>query len=267
MRRRTALAAPLLAATGVVAGPPAPRLRIGFAVGYAPFSEVGPDGQLQGFEVDVAQALCARVARSCTPVILDFDGLVPALQARKIDLIMGSMSITPERQQVIAFSQPYYFSPARLVMRADASPDTSPAGLKGKRIGVERGTIHERFLAEQFSGTQVLRYATQDQVFLDLKSGRLDGTLVDAVIAQFGFLNHPDGRGFAFIGPDFAVHERYYGRGIGVGLRKADAPGLGQRIDDALAALRSSGALKALNDRYFSFDLVSPRALPHSTHP
>ena len=263
MRRRSALAAGLAltlatAAKAQPASTPVQPLRIGFAVGYAPFSEIGTDGQLKGFEVDIAHALCARLGMHCTPVILEFDGLVPALQSRKIDAIMASMSITPERQQVIGFSTPYYYSPARLVMRSDAKVDITPAGLKGKKIGVERGTIHERFLAEQFKDSQVLRYATQDQAFLDLKSGRLDGTLVDAVIAQFGFLNHADGRGFGFVGPDFGKEERYYGKGIGVGLRKAEAATLGKRIDDALAALRSGGALKTLNDRYFSFDLVSP---------
>lgn len=259
MRRRAALAATALPFAELALGQAPQRLRFGFAVGYAPFSEVGTDGQLKGFEIDLARALCERLALACAPVILEFDGLVPALQSRKIDAIMASMSITPERQQVIAFTQPYYFSPARLVMRSDAGLDATPAGLKGRRIGVERGTIHERFLAEQFKDSQVLRYATQDQVFLDLKSGRLDATLVDAVIAQFGFLNHADGRGFAFIGPDFGRNEAYYGKGIGIGLRKAEAATLGRRLDEALTALRSSGALKQLNDRYFNFDLVGAR--------
>lgn len=259
MRRRSALASSL-ALAGTAWGQASPlRLRIGFAVGYAPFSEVGSDGQLKGFEIDLAQALCNRMALQCVPVILDFDSLIPALRARKIDVLMASMSITPEREQAIAFSTPYYYSPARMVVRNDAGLDVSPAGLTGKRIGVERGTIHERFLAEQFRDSQVMRYATQDQVFLDLKSGRLDATLVDAVIAQFGFLNKSDGRGFGFAGPDFGRDARYYGKGIGIGLRKADAQTLGRRIDEALAALRSSGALKALNDRYFSFDLVTPK--------
>lgn len=257
MRRRTALAAGLAWSAAACAEAP-PRLRVGFAVGYAPFSEIGSDGQLKGFEVDLAQQLCARLGLQLGQAILDFDGLVPALQARKIDAIMASMSITPEREQVIAFTAPYYYSPVRLVVRGDARFEATPAGLQGRRIGVERGTIHERFAAETFKRSQVLRYATQDQVFLDLKAGRLDATLVDAVIAQFGFLKQVDGRGFAFAGPDFSRDTRYYGKGIGVGLRKADAPTLGRRLDEALAALRSSGALKALNDRYFSLDLVTP---------
>ncbi|MDR7332409.1 transporter substrate-binding domain-containing protein [Roseateles asaccharophilus] len=257
MRRRTALAAGLALPGATLAQTPQ-RLRIGFAVGYAPFSEVGSDGQLKGFEVDLAQALCTRMVQQCVPVILDFDGLAPALLSRKIDAIMASMSITPERQQLMAFSTPYYFSPVRLVMRTDARLEASPAGLKGKRIGVERGTIHERFLAAQFKDSQVLRYPTQDQAFLDLKAGRLDATLVDAVIAQFGFLNRAEGRGFAFVGPDFGRQEQFYGKGIGVGMRKGDVATLGRRVDEALAALRGNGTLKALNDRYFSFDLVTP---------
>jgi arginine/ornithine transport system substrate-binding protein len=258
MRRRSVLAAGL-ALAAAAAAQPAPRLRIGFAVGYAPFSEVGSDGRLEGFEVDLAQALCTRLGVQCTQVILEFDGLIPALQSRKIDAIMASMAITAERQQVIAFSAPYYYSPARLVARRGSGLDASPAGLKGKRIGVERGTVHERFLTEVFKGSQVVRYATQDQVFLDLKSGRIDALLADAVAADFGFLKKPEGRDFGFAGPEFR-DERYFGKGMGVGLRQADAQGLGRRIDDAFAALRGSGALKALNDRYFSLDLVSP---PH----
>lgn len=259
MRRRSALAAPLALAGTAWGQASSLRLRVGFAVGYAPFSEVGSDGQLKGFEVDLAHALCTRLAMQCVPVILDFDSLIPALRSRKIDAIMASMSITPERQQSIAFSTPYYFSPVRMVVRLDSRPDVSPAGMKGKRIGVERGTLHEQLLTEQFKDSQLLRYATQDQAFLDLKAGRLDATLVDAVIAQFGFLNRSEGRGFAFAGPDFGRDERYYGKGIGVGLRRTDTQTLGARIDEALAAMRSSGTLKALNDRYFSFDLVTLR--------
>jgi len=256
MRRRTALAATLAPALPAVAQQPA-RLRIGFAVGYAPFSEVGSDGQLKGFEIDLAKALCTQMSMQCQPVILDFDGLIPALQSRKIDAIVASMSITPEREQVIAFSAPYYYSPARMVAASDTQLNVSPSGLRGKRIGVERGTVHERFLSDVFKASQIVRYSTQDQVFLDLKSGRLDAVLVDAVLAQSGFLNKPDGRAFSFVGPDFR-EVQYFGKGIGVGLRKADAAGLGRQLDVALASMRSSGALRALNDRYFSFDLVSP---------
>lgn len=257
MQRRTALAAGLAWSAAAQAKVPQ-QLRIGFAVGYAPFSEVGSDGRLKGFEVDLAQALCTRLVQQCVPVILDFDALVPALLSRKIDAIMASMSITTQRQQLIAFSAPYYFSPVRLVMRKGTALTASPAGLRGRRIGVERGTAHERLLAEQFAGSQVLRYATQDQAFLDLRAGRLDATLVDAVVAQFGFLNRSEGRGFEFVGPDFGREQRHYGKGIGVGLRKAEAATLGRRIDDALATLRGNGTLQALNNRYFSLDLVTP---------
>ena len=257
MRRRSALAAALALAGAAGAQTPPARLRIGFAVGYAPFSEVGTDGQLKGFEIDLAKALCARLGAQCVPTILDFDGLIPALQSRKIDAIVASMSITTEREQVIAFSTPYYYSPARMVAAKDSQLNVSPAGLRGKRIGVERGTVHERFLSDVFKASQVVRYSTQDQVFLDLKAGRLDAMLADAVLAQSGFLNQSDGRGFGFVGPDFR-EVQYFGKGIGVGLRKADAAELGRQLDAALAALRASGALKALNDRYFSFDLVTP---------
>ena len=237
----------------------AARLRIGLSPGNAPFTDVASDGRPVGFEVGLAQALCERLGVPFTPVLLDFDGLIPALQSRKIDAIMASMAVTSERQRVIAFSTPYYYSPSRLVARHGSKLTVSPAGLSAKRIGVERGTVHERFLAEVFKDSQVARYATLDQAFLDLKSGRLDALLADAVAADFGFLRKPEGHDFEFIGPEFR-DERYFGQGMAVGMRQADAANLGRRVNQAIAALRANGTLKALNDRHFSLDLISP---PH----
>ena len=233
------------------------KIRIGVEGAYPPFSEVDKDGKLKGFEIDLAAAYCAEMKAVCTLVQQDFDGLIPALQARKVDVIIASMTITDERKRTIAFSAPYYNSPGRLIGRSDTKLDISVAGLKDKKIGVQRGTTHEKFAFDTFKQSKVVSYATQDQVFLDLKSGRLDLTLVDMVAADQGFVKKPDGKGFGFVGPSFA-DVKYFGIGMGVGMRKADEKVLGKKFNDAIAALRANGGFKKLNDKYFDYD-VSPK--------
>jgi len=233
------------------------KIRIGVEGAYPPFSEVGKDGKVMGFEIDLASAYCAEMKVTCEMVQVDFDGLIPDLQARKIDAIIASLSITDDRKKAIAFSNAYYNTPARFAGKADAKLDFSPAGLKGKKIGVQRGTTHEKFVLDTFKESKVVSYATQDHVFLDLKSGRLDLTLADMVAADEGFVKRPDGKGFGFVGPTFS-DIKYFGVGMGVGMRKADEKTLAKKFNDAIAALRANGGFKKLNDKYFAYD-VSPK--------
>jgi len=257
MQRRHLIALAALAMSVATAQAQAPewkKIRIGVEGAYPPFSEVGPDGKLKGFEIDLAMAYCAEMKAECVLVQQDFDGLIPALQAKKIDAIIASMSITDERKKAIAFSKPYYNTPARFAAKADAKLDISAAGLKGKKIGVQRATIHEKFAAETFKQSEIVRYATQDQVFLDLKSGRIDTTVADLVAIDQGFIKTPAGKGFAFVGPSF-TDVKYFGTGSGVGMRKADEKTLGKKFNDAVAATQANGTFKKLNDKYFEYDL------------
>lgn len=253
--RATLVAAALLAAAGAQAQSPEwKKIRIGVEGAYPPFSEVGSDGKLKGFEIDLANALCAQMKAECTLVQQDFDGLIPALQSRKVDAIIASMSITDERKKVIAFSTPYYSVPARFAAKAGAKFDFSPAGLKGKKIGVQRATIHEKFVDATFKQSDIVRYATQDQAFLDLKSGRVDLTLADMVATDMGFIQTPAGKGYEMVGPEYN-DPKYFGVGVGVGLRKQDEKTLAKKFNDGIAALKTSGEFKKLNDKYFKYDI------------
>lgn len=138
-----ALAAVLLLAAESGLAADGKKLRIAVEGAYPPFSEVTPSGQLKGFDIDIANALCAQMKTECTLVQQDFDGMIPALQARKFDAIVASMSITPERQKVVAFTERYYQTPARLVAKNGSKLELTPEGLKGRKIGVQRSTIHE----------------------------------------------------------------------------------------------------------------------------
>ena len=231
------------------------KIRIGVEGAYPPFSEVDKDGTLKGFDIDIAKALCDEMKAQCTLVQQDFDGMIPSLQARKLDAIIASMSITEERKKAVDFSDKYYQTPARLVARAGSTLAASAAGLKGRKIGVQRSTIHDRFATDTFRESEIVRYTKQDDVFLDLGSGRLDACLVDMVAAATGFLKTPQGQGFAFIGPVFN-DVKYFGIGAGVAVRKTDT-GLRDKFNAAIKAIRANGAYRKLQDRYFDFDVYS----------
>jgi arginine/ornithine transport system substrate-binding protein len=258
MLRRTlaVIAAAALAVATVPAAAQGKKLRIGVEGAYPPFSEVGSDGKLKGFEIDLAWAWCKQMKRECELVQTEFDGLIPALQARKIDAIVASMSITPEREKTIAFSKTYLASPAIFLAKTGTKADVSPAALKGKKIGVQSATTFETYAAALYKGSEIVRYQTQDQVYLDLKSGRVDYTLVDK-FAVDAFLKTDAGRGMAFVGGDID-DAKYFGVGIGIGMRKADAKTLGAEFNAAIDAVNASGEYKKLSSKYFAYD-VAPK--------
>ena len=229
------------------------KIKIGVEGAYPPFSQIGTDGKLKGFDIDIAYALCEQMKAQCTLVQQEFDGMIPSLQAKKIDAIIASMSSTDERKKVVEFSDKYYHTPARFVGKKSAALTATQAGLKGKRIGVQRTTVHDRFATDTFKDSEIVRYAKQDDVFLDLMSGRLDAVLVDQVAASLGFLPLPAARDFAFFGPVY-IEPRYFGYGAGVGLRKTDTA-LRDEFNAAIKAIRANGVYKKINDKYFSFDI------------
>ena len=229
------------------------KLRVGVEGAYPPFSSVGADGKIVGFDIDIANALCAQMKSQCTLVQQDFDGMIPALQAHKFDLIIASMSATPERLKVVDFSDKYYNTPNRLIAKAGTTIDGSPASFKGRKIGVQRSTINDRYATARFAGATIVRYTKQDEVFLDLAAGRIDATLVDAVAGDVGFLKTPAGKGYAFTGPSY-TDPAYFGTGVGVALRKGET-GLRDQVNAAIKAIRANGVYKKLQGRYFDFDV------------
>lgn len=232
------------------------KLRIAMEGGYPPFSVVGPDNKLTGFDIDIANALCEQLKAQCTQVPMDFDGMIPSLNARKVDMIVASMSITEERKRAVAFTDRYYLTPAQMVTKKGAGLTVTPEALKGKKIGVQRSTIHDRFATATFKQSQIIRYTKQDDVFLDLASGRMDLSLVDKVAVSHGFLKSPQGKDFELIGPTFN-DPKYFGDGAGVAVRKSDTELL-NKLNAAIKAIRANGTYKKIQDKYFEFDVYGP---------
>lgn len=238
------------------------KLRIGVEGAYPPFSQIDPSGKLSGFDIDIANAICAELKAECVMVQQAFDGMIPALQSRKIDAVIASMSITEERRKAVEFSDKYYSTPARFVVKKGSKTEISASGLKGKKIGVQRSTIHDKFATDTFKGAQIVRYTKQDEVFLDMTAGRVDAALADIIAAQTGFLKTPQGKNFEFTGPVYD-EPKYFGVGAGVAMRKNDVE-LRNDINKAIATMRANGTYKKIQDKYFDFDVYGKYVPPSS---
>lgn len=238
---------------GLSAAAQAEDLRIGVEGAYPPFSEKTASGELIGFDIDIANALCAEMKVSCTMVEQDWDGMIPALQAKKFDAIVASMSITPDRMKVVDFTKKYYNTPAKFAAKDGMFTSDTPEALAGKRIGVQRATIHDDFLTTKYTESEIVRYATQDEVYLDLTAGRLDAILADSLAIDDGFLSRDAGKGYSFFGVDHNDPE-FFGEGAGIAIRKGEDD-LRESFNKAIAAIRANGTYDTLMKKYFKIDI------------
>jgi len=230
-------------------------IRVGVDPSYPPFESKAPDGKLIGFDIDLGNALCAKIQAKCVWVEQDFDGMIPALKARKFDAIISSLSMTDQRREQINFSDTLFNAPIRLIARTGSSLGPTPELLKGKRVGVQQGTTAETYAKAywQNSGINVVPYQNQDQVYADLLTGRLDATLQDEVQASIGFLKSPRSKGYSFAGAEIN-DKKTIGEGTGIGLRREDTD-LKLRFNQALSQLHSDGEFEALEKKYFDFEI------------
>ncbi len=230
------------------------KIRVGVEGAYPPFSFVTPDGKLDGFDIDMAKAIVAAAGGEIELVTSDWDGIIPGLLAKKFDCIVASMSITDERKKSVAFTTKYYQTPAKFVVKKGALKDFSKEAIKGKAIGVQRATIHDQYLTDNYGkDVDVKRYGTQDEVYLDIAAGRIDLFLADSVAAKEGFLQKPEGKDFTFIGPDL-TDVKWFGEGAGIACRKEDKD-LVKKLNDAIQKIRKDGTYKKIQDKYFDFDV------------
>jgi len=258
------------------------KIRIGTEGAYPPWNSKDASGKLIGFEVELAYSLCRYIGRQCEVVEQDWDGMIPALQMRKFDAIMAGMSITDERKKVITFSQGYADEVAALAVMKGSSLEgmSTPVGislskpnsdakkalktiteaLAGKTVCTQTGTIHQNFLESGDVGkVNVRTYKTQDEVNLDLTSGRCDVALAAAV--AFTDYAEKSGKSVVLVGPTFSGGA--FGNGVGVGLRQASQLGgtLGSRDAELLNAFnkaidqaRKDGVISRLAIKHFGFD-------------
>ncbi|MBV6631698.1 MAG: ABC transporter substrate-binding protein [Alphaproteobacteria bacterium] len=236
------------------------KIRIATEGAYPPFNMKDTAGNLIGFDVEIANAMCRYLKVECEIVAQDWDGIIPALLANKYDAIIASMSITEERKKRVAFTDKYYQTPARFVVEdgaiADFDLDGMKAAMDGKVVGVQSSTIHANFLEDNLDGVVEIRYYdTQEQANLDLAAGRVDALLADSIVLDESFLKTPDGEGYGMVGPalDGKVWAGF-GEGVGVAIRKEDQD-LVDMFNRAIKGIRENGEYLTIQSKYFDFDI------------
>ena len=264
--KKLAAAALALTALGFTATLPAQaktltEIKFGVDATYPPFESLSPSGQFVGFDIDLGRAICAELKVKCAFVSQGFDGIIPALEARKFDAILSSMSVTPARATQIDFSSEMYDEPTSLIAKKGSGITPAVASLKGKTVGVESGTIQETYAKTywQPAGVKVVSYPGQDQVYADLLSGRLDASLQDSVEADYGFLKTPKGADYMLAGNVTNDPKDVLGSYIAIGVRK-DEPELKAKIDGAIAAIIANGTYKKIEAKYFNFNIYNAEA-------
>ena len=228
-------------------------VRFGTDATYAPFESVAANGDIVGFEVDYGNALCAKMKVTCTFQNQDWDGVIPALMAKKFDVIFSSMNITDERKKKVLFSSMYYATPPVLVAQAsNKSDDISPEALKGKTIGTQSSTVYANYLDKFYKGSDIKLYPTQDEPNVDLASGRLDYVNGDLIVEK-DFVEKR-GNGCCRIVARTPRLPDIHGPGVGAAFRPEDAD-LRDMFDKAIAEADADGTFKTLAAKYFKDDI------------
>jgi lysine-arginine-ornithine-binding protein len=229
------------------------KLRIASEGANPPFSTINSNGEIQGFDIDIARALCAKMEADCEIAAQDWDGIIPALLARKYDAIVASLNVTEDRKKVVAFTKPYYRSPSVFVVRKGTDvKDLSPKALSGKSIGVQTATNHSAFLEDKYSHSIVRLYNTVADAYRDLAAGRVEYVLYDK-LAIYDWLRTPEGS-CCEIAPGELNDPGYFGSGVAIALRKGDGALL-QRFNAAIDGIVADGTYAKINAIYFPFPI------------
>lgn len=255
----------VLAAIGLGASQSASAetLRVGMECTYAPFNYKTADGELTGYDVDVAKGVAKLIGADVEYVCQKWSGMIPALLANKFDLVIASMSITDKRKEKMDFSVPYRISVGRLVGPKNAgyslfddSGKVLSGGFKGLKVGLERSSTYANWFAAKLPGTKIVFYDSSETMYIDLENGRTDMIMTNPMKAHLKFLSKENGAGFEFVSPQIDEVE-YFGIGVGIGLRKGN-DALLARLNKAVTTLSNDGSLEKYARKYFPFAIHKP---------
>lgn len=225
------------------------KIRIGTEGAYPPFNNLASDGKLEGFDIDIARALCDEMKADCEFITQDWDGIIPALQANKFDAIIASMSITDERKQQVDFTNPYYTNSLIIIAPKDSDIAAPTAeALAGKVIGAQGGTVGADYVSEHLKDAELKPYPTQQELYLDIDSGRVDAAIGDVGVMG-AFLKTDDGACCKQIGDAFYKEDK-----IAIAIRKGDQA-LADKFNAALEGIRKSGVYQQISEKYFGTDI------------
>lgn len=251
MKRLTGLAMASLALCGALTTAQAGSLRIATEGAYPPFNYVDSNNQLHGFDVEIANALCAQMKVECELVAQDWDGIIPALLARKYDAVVASMVITEERKKKVAFTDRYYRTRLAVAVGKDSSiADSRAERFEGLVVGAQSSSTQGMYAEDVLgaAGAQVKLYPSQDEANADLATGRLDAVVHD----KFPLLDWlaKGGKDCCKLLGDIQDSEDE----VAIAVRQEDAA-LREQLNLALAAIIADGTYQRISSRYFPFDI------------
>jgi polar amino acid transport system substrate-binding protein len=217
---------------------------------YPPFNFAGPDGNPQGFNVDLARMMCEELKVGCTIQMRRFETLFAALNENRGDAVIASLAATTEARGKVDFSDPYYRTPARFAARRDSEIiDPLPEKLEGKKVAVVAGTAHEAYLRALFTEVEVRSYPTAEVARVALKRGDVDLLFSDSISLAF-WLNGTDSENCcAFRGGPY-LDSRFFGEGIGIAVRRGN-DAIRLALNWALFRVWEQGRFTDLWLRYF----------------
>ncbi|MEC7307212.1 lysine/arginine/ornithine ABC transporter substrate-binding protein [Vibrio splendidus] len=211
---------------------------------YAPFEYMDENNQIQGFDVDLANALCEELKATCTFHNQAFDSLIPALKFKRYDAAISAMDITEARLKQVNFSNAYYDNSAAFI--SFEGKVTDQAALEGKRVGVQNGSTHQSFLLEQMTGVTAVPYSSYQDAFIDMKNGRIDSVFGDTAVVAEWFKKEDN---LTYVG-DQVTNQEYFGNGFGIAVNKSNQE-LVDQLNVALAAVKANGEYDKIFNKYF----------------
>ncbi len=222
----------------------AETIRFGTEASYPPFELVDSNNQIQGFDIDLANALCKEMQATCTFTNQAFDSLIPSLKFKRIDAVISGMDITPERIKQAEFTKPYYDNSALFI--AQKSKVATIDALKGKRVGMQNGTTHQKYLADKHKEITGVPYDSYQNAVLDLKNGRLDAVFGDTAVVNEWLKTNDT---LAAVG-DKVTDSDYFGSGLGIAVRKGNTE-LQGKFDAALEKVKKDGTYQTIYQKWF----------------
>ncbi|QHM70442.1 arginine ABC transporter substrate-binding protein [Mixta intestinalis] len=222
----------------------AETIRFATEASYPPFEFVDSSNNIIGFDVDLANALCKEMDATCTFTNQAFDSLIPSLKFRRFDAVMAGMDITPEREKQVLFTTPYYDNSALFIAQKGKVADI--AALKGKRVGVQNGTTHQKYLTDKQSDITTVPYDSYQNAILDLKNGRIDAVFGDTAVVNEWLKQNAN---LTAVG-DKVTDKAYFGTGLGIAVRQGNSA-LQEKFNAALVKIKADGTYKTIYSKWF----------------
>ena len=237
--KKTLLTAILLGASVAAS---AQELTFAMEPSYPPFETTNEKGEIIGFDVDVANAICKEIQTTCKFKGEAFDALIPNLKAKRFDASISAIDITDARAKQVLFSDAYYDSTASYVtLKGKATLESA------KNVGVQNGTTFQQYTVAETKQYTTKAYASLQSAILDLKSGRIDMIFGDTAVLADMISKEPE---MQFVGEKVA-NKKYFGNGLGIAMHKSNKE-LAEQLNKGLAAIKANGEYQKIYDKWMT---------------